>query len=206
MLIEASELDIEANDFSPERFVERSRGLHLSHVLNFIEQREFTDSKGGQTYMMAGFLWERVLERLLNDPENLWDWMFTAALNEHDDPNIIRPGEQCVDGIYMTPDGFNIETGRLEEWKYTTKSIRNPITGPKFQRWMWQIMAYCRSLGLDRATLRVFFARGDYTTGRPIPMNYDLDFTETEIEENWRMIILNANAMLREGLIDPEGQ
>jgi len=97
----------------------------------------------------------------------LWDWLFGRAIAEPENPNVIRPGEQCLDGgscpicdgkghkhgivcevckgigrilIYLTPDGLNIDEECLEEWKQTSKSSRDveiEITGKKFRRWVY---------------------------------------------------------------------
>lgn len=199
--------------FSIERDVERTPGLHLSHVINYIEYQEGKRSESelrggisqiGQAYAAGGFLWERVLAHLIeNDPLHLWEGLFTAALNEIEYPNVIRPGEQCVDGILMTPDGYNIDEARLEEWKYTTKSSASDIRGPKFRRWVsFQIPSYLHSLGLTECRLRVYFAKGDYKSVVPVWKEFVLTYTEFELEEIWEMIVLNARAMERDGFVD----
>lgn len=154
-------------------------------------------------YMSAGFLWERVLEKLTElSPVELWEWLFSRAMVDVHNPNVIRPGEQCVDGIYMTPDGYNITDGFLEEWKYTTKSLKGGIQGPKFRRWVdYQIPCYLRALGLTSCRLRVYFARGDYTSGQPIWMEYILTYTQQELDEIWDSVVLNAAYMRDHGLV-----
>ncbi len=53
----------------------------------------------GNAYAAAGFAWERVVSNLIeHKPTDLWDWMFGRALNEPDNPLVVRPGEQCMDG------------------------------------------------------------------------------------------------------------
>lgn len=194
MQIVTSPLEIVSTDWSPEKDIERSEGVHLSHVLTYIEEqlgKKYENNSGGQNYMAMGFVWERLLEVALNEPEN---------------PNIIRPGEQCLNGIYLTPDGYNIADGCLEEWKCTWKSChpeRSPIDGPKFQRWFWQQMGYCKALGLTKSRLRVFYINGDYGANRrPMPFQYDISFTQSEIDDNWDMVLAHAEIMHGEGLID----
>lgn len=226
MKITKKELEVDARWFSPERDVARSNGIHLSHVLNYIEQRPSIDSELTQTghrFASLGFLWERILEHLIHDnPRELWDWLFTAALNEVEDINVMRPGEQWLDAgecppcggtgcsacndtghviVYMTPDGVHIDDGCLEEWKYTTKSSKDGVEHPKFDRWTkWQIPCYLKALGLNECRLRVFFARGDYSTGQPIPMEFMLTYEDHELDEIWDMVALNALAMIRNGI------
>lgn len=103
-VIDEREITIESNWFSPERDVTRTKGLHLSHIISYIEHlagkkhtRDLSESDGN-AYQTEGFLWERVLERLIEDrPTELWEWMFGRAASEPYNPKIIRPGEQCLD-------------------------------------------------------------------------------------------------------------
>lgn len=98
-------VQIESNWFSSERDVTRTDGIHLSHVIDYIEYtRKQRDSFGGKisqignNYAVAGFSWERVLSNIAeSNPIELWDWMFGRALTEPVNPLIIRPGEQCLD-------------------------------------------------------------------------------------------------------------
>lgn len=234
MQVNEKRVVIDSTFFSPEREVRRSKGLHLSHVIDFIESGSRAAKQQGDrgkdslhNYAGCGFLWERVLEKVIHlPPEELFEWVFTQALFEvPKHPRVIRPGEQRIpickcdkcagDGkdcewcggggtiyLYCTPDGYNIDQECLEEWKYTNKSARNPITGPKFSRWIqYQIPTYLKVLGLTECRLRVYFARGDYTTGEPIWMEFYLVYTPEEIEEAWQMIRTNAEYMIKEGLI-----
>lgn len=211
MQVTEERIHIDSRWFSPERDIVRSKGLHLSNVIDFIEFKEGKQaarpiggklSDAGNAYASQGFLWETVLEQLIErSPTELWEWMFGRALSEPDNPLVVRPGEICLDGIYMTPDGYNIETEQLEEWKWTTKSSNWPITHEKFRRWIcFQIPSYLKALNLLVCRLRVCYARGDYKSGEPIWMEYILTYSQQEIDETWDMIRVNAEVMRREGL------
>lgn len=239
MQVEEKRIIIDSNWFSAERDVHRTKGLHLSHVIDFIEEQESgkkrdrPDGGGlsdiGHNYAAGGFLWERVLTRLIeHNPKELWEWLFTQVMNEIDDPDVIRPGEQvysweCPDcsietrdecrtcegtgilSMYMTPDGVNILGDGtdiyLEEYKFTTKSSKDPITHPKFGRWVrYQIPCYLKVMNLTKCRLRVYFVRGDYTTGEPAWYEYIITFSQTEIDEIWESVVLNAQYMYRHGL------
>lgn len=98
-------VSLDSNWFSAERDVSRSKGLHLSHVIDFIEfleQKKYREFAGGreqalQAYATAGFCWERVIERLVEyNPVELWEWLFGRVLAAPENPKIIRPGEQCM--------------------------------------------------------------------------------------------------------------
>lgn len=211
MEITEQRITIDSKWFSAEREVQRSKGLHLSHIINHIEDqkkakdRNFTGELV-QNYMSMGFLWERALEHLIeNDPYELWEWLFTGVLNDVNNPRVIRPGEQCLDGIYMTPDGYDIESVCLEEYKFTTKSLKNDIRGPKFERWLkYQIPCYLKALRLKHCRLRVLFGRGDYTNGAPIWMEYWLEYSHQEIDDIWEEILRNADYMRENNLVDLE--
>lgn len=185
--------------------------MHLSAVIDYIEylegKRDLRNgglSKAGHNYAVNGFAWERVLQNVIErDPTELWEWMFGRALAEPNNPKVIRPGEQCVDGIYLTPDGYHIDDMVLEEWKWTTKSSKGGIEGnKKFRRWTaFQIPAYLYALNLDICRLRVHHARGDYTTGEPEWWEHILSYTRQEIVETWDCICMHADLMYKGGLV-----
>lgn len=209
MQVKEERIVIDSTWFSAEREVSRSKGLHLSHVLDFIEKQEGKIRDGGKlsdignNYACGGFLWERVLEKLIElDPADLYAWLFGRAMVDVENPQIIRPGELCLNGIYMTPDGYNFETEMLEEWKYTTKSPKGGITGPKFKRWVWwQIPCYLMALHLTACRLRVYFSHGDWTTHEPFWIQYDLLYGQQEIDEVWDSVRLHAKYMIDNGLV-----
>ena len=94
-------IELDSRWFSPEREVKRTKGLHLSHILDFIEgrQRDNDMGKSGHRFAVGGFLWERALDKLIHlSKEELWEYVFTQALFEIEKPDVFRPGEQCLDG------------------------------------------------------------------------------------------------------------
>ena len=170
----------------------RSEGLHLSDILEDIQQtlepRDY-DSEGRDwdPYRKLGFIWERALKLA----------SLKAAYERGD---LIDPGELKVDGIWMSPDGLHLGDAALEEWKLTYKSSRrleqHGLDGA-FPRWFWQMKSYCHALGTRRANLRVFFVNGDYRWLKggeesDKDMAWRIEFTEREIQDNWRMITRTA--------------
>ena len=76
--------------------------MHLSQIIDFIELRGGAPREGlsdtGHSFATGGFLWERVVDRLINSSkEELFEWLFTAALVEIANPEVVRPGEQVID-------------------------------------------------------------------------------------------------------------
>ena len=236
-------IELNANFFSAEREVKRTKGIHLSHVIDYIEgkQRQVELSKAGNNFAVGGYLWERALDKIIHlTPSELWEYVFTQTLFEIDKPDVFRPGEQCMDAgecpacagkgvyvdpvrvcgtcggcgrirIYLTPDGISISDidkhGKsfLEEWKATSKSSKNEITGPKFSRWIqWQIPAYLKALNLQTCRLRIYHSRGAYTTNEPIWRQVILTYSQQELDETWDVIAKHALIMCREGLVTSE--
>lgn len=175
----------------------RTPGLHVSAVIRDIANRitkkgerpawdTQTDEERlkGSTYQALGFAWERVLERALSEQYE----------QEHD--FLVRPGEQYLDGIYLSPDPFDLRDGVLEEWKCTWKSSNKFADIEKFfWEWTVQIKSYLKALGLTQCRLRVYFVNGDYKDSGPQVKCAMLTFTQREIDENWRMITNHAKGM-----------
>lgn len=124
-------------------------------------------------------------------------------------PDVAKhPGEYCVDGIYMTPDGLELRRlvyykpkKKLHEIKLTYKSLKtvgqNDHEGKTFKlqplmdQWMYmaQIKGYCKGLETTEAALHILFVCGDYTYPmRPIPYRYDITFDQAEIDINWELL------------------
>jgi hypothetical protein len=161
--------------------LERSPGLHLSDVIRDLEKALGTDRSGSGWDMdptwNTGLLWEEVL---------------STAYRDH---MIIRVGEVVKDGIIMTPDGLNIDTYELEEYKATWKSSKNkPWDNNK---WMWQVKAYCLALDTLVCVMRVLYVVGDYKGSGPQYVCCRLQFTELELAENWQMLVNHSREMRR---------
>ena len=234
MQIEEKRIIIDSSWFSVEREVRRSKGIHLSHVLNFIEDQNAAtrrDRDGNKdslhNYAVSGFLWERIIEKVVNlSQAELFEWLFTRALFDVDNPKLIRPGEVNVDicecpgcagtgctkcgntgriKLYFTPDMYSIDEELLEEHKWTTRSSNNEITSDKFARWIqYQIPVYLKVLRLLKCRLRVCFSRGDYKSGEPEWREYLITYSQQELDEIFDMVLMNAKYMVDNGLADYE--
>lgn len=121
-----------------------------------------------------------------------------------------HPGEICLEGIYMTPDGedvvfvytesFNGHVLRIHEVKFTYKSIKT-VCGEQAEdgsypdamksQWMWvsQGQAYCKGRNTRFHVQHVFFACGDYTFPiRPKLLRIPLEYTQEEVDTNWSLL------------------
>jgi hypothetical protein len=176
----------------PSRSVGR---IHVSEVLRWIDNRvihqgqrkaytELSQSERRRmgAYTAMGWVWEDLIGTSLAP-------MFGG--------DIIKPGEVELDGIAGNPDGLELTRSAIDETKATWRSSRRPIE-TDFWSWMCQIKAYCHMLRLREAMLRVFFVNGDYRDSGPQIKAWDIEFTERELEDNWKMIVNNAKAMERE--------
>lgn len=118
----------------------------------------------------------------------------------------VRPGELVSDeGVFMTPDGVNPEKIAGEEYKCTYMSsrhgiaemVRDPETGDmywipldKFIHWFIQMKGYAKWLEIRKFILTVLFLCGDYTYPiTPQFRQYEIEFTDEEVEENWTMLM-----------------
>lgn len=159
--------------------------LHLSTIYQDIEssialreRSEFTE-KELEFFRAGGFLWERV-----------WSQAFAESIRGG---AIVRPGEVYVEGITGSPDNWDIASNRVIETKCTWKSSAKFESLEKyFWLWLVQMKGYCRMVGTKEAELYVFFMMGDYRGSGPQCNGLLLEWTEKEIEDNWKMLKRHA--------------
>ena len=173
----------------------RSKGLHLSQVIYSLydvlkPRKDDGDPYGGRANMAMGFAWEHLLSYCI--AQVFWppvDGLFC-----------IHPGEVERDGILMSPDAVWVcEGDEFEEWKCTQKSSEK--TPLDYTTWVWQMKAYAYTLGLRKARLRILHLRGGYGKGagrckdNMCYKTWLLEFTESELQENWDMVMIHAKEM-----------
>ncbi len=122
---------------------------------------------------------------------------------------IYHPGELVLDGIAGSPDGITplpdlpqyegLGDAVVDEFKFTYKSGRHDINHPNYKMWLWQIMAYCKMLGVLCARLHVLFVNGCYDYAAPgLPCLYRIyciQFTQDELDRNWEMLLTEKQAL-----------
>jgi hypothetical protein len=103
---------------------------------------------------------------------------------------IYHPGEWCVDGIYMSPDGWTPYGGGIyvDEIKFTYKSMNTPF---EFMHlYHLQGKSYCRALETNFIRYHVLYANGNYSDLRgPRYIIYDVTYTQQELDDNWDFIL-----------------
>lgn len=164
----------------------------------------------------AGFLWEHVMSRT-----ERFEHAFSVEAIRTEvtlNPDLYFPGElaycpDCDDVmvggqvakeharstghklLFFTLDAINTARERTREWKFTWMSAGK--TGPDHMNgiWKWPVqnMFYTWGVRLMGGELQAAFACGDYK----FPMflqtyEFDLDYTERELENNARMIVSHA--------------
>lgn len=164
----------------------RSTGLHVSQVIKSLLVKLEPERFGGEmdwTKIELGFAVEALIEHAFRDRQQ----------------DIARIGELVKDDIAGTPDGLSVDDEGLliHEIKCTWMSSTDCPDHKKFSHWLWQIKSYCHMADALRARLHVFFVNGNYRdTRNPEYREWDLLFSQGELEENWAMIV-NAARSLR---------
>lgn len=197
----------------------RSAGVHLSDVIRWMRVHGMGEKLGDPAdraqatdLMTMGFVLERAIEVAMRDYFSM-------------QRNVVAQGETFLDGIYMTPDGVNVDDGAVEEDKFTKMSLRKVLVmeeGPegklrpklhnglplvdqqKFERafWYWvvQVASNCYGVGSTKGRIIACFVNGDYSwkppLGNTIFMQFDLGFEEWELKRNWAMVCNARDAMV----------
>lgn len=215
-------LIIRSEEYSREHGIPRSLGCHVSQVIERIVAREekksydrFEDTEL-ENLRAVGFMFERamcasakVVELERNDGSHEIEFpgeMFWCYQCDEVMPGGDVAARHCKKrkhkGVFFTPDGIVRLPLRPIEWKYTHLSSRRTgedhIDG--MPKWKHQTRWYDFGLESTRSRMEVVFARGDYSTHKPMVQGFEfeIEYTRREIEANKFAIISNARA---EGLL-----
>jgi hypothetical protein len=175
----------------------RSLGLHLSDILQYERARRGVESDAPK----AAMFWEHGL---------MWEEVITKD-HGRTRPELIIQEELFLDGIYLTPDAYNIVEECIEEYKVTWKSMNK--LGPEnadsltlavnldkhFWMYVAQVKSYCYARKTLKARLAIYYTNGNYLYGEnwsgPMPRDLYLEFSNSELRDNWRMIQAIAKEM-----------
>jgi hypothetical protein len=167
----------DAFDILPKQAdINRTDGLHVTQIINDIMVTSGMMIASGpfvpNMYTESGFILEDLIAMVLKERLPC------------------RIGEAELDGITMSPDGFDFEKWELYEYKCTWTSMnRVPVDN---WRWMAQIKAYLKRMESLVCNLLVLYINGDYKGKGPQFIRYVIEFTPLEIEENWKLIVNHA--------------
>ena len=174
-----------------------------AHVSNIIRDISNTVLKPGQrekyddlspaerqrmgNFTSVGWAWEQVIRR----------GMLDAGAGPrgyiNDDERFQCPRPLHLDGIHGTPDWLDIVAWENVEFKATWRSSTRPLD-PDFWEWTTQFKAYCKLLACTSTRLLVFYVNGDYRESGPQYKDIRIVFSQLEIEDNWEMLKLHAQA------------
>lgn len=166
----------------------RSGGLHLTPIIHSLEQavrprEEWCDDEELAFYAAGGFLWERCYSR-----------MHAEAIESGE---LFRPGEVERDGIIGSPDLIHIPTGNIVETKFCWKSVNKFDFQMErwFWRWLCQTKGYCYMTYTNVCEIHAFFCCGDWKPPIPCTRSIRIEYTDTELRNNWSMCIQHAREM-----------
>ncbi len=179
-----------------------------------LDKQRYSDAPMNPVAVEMGLAWERALEKAL------------IAQPTFEGEHIERPGELLTEPtgpsqtrIAYNPDllVWSPERVRVGEIKLKWQSSRDwprETTNrfpAKVDKDLCQMMSYCYHVGTPFARYYVFFINGDYTRspgeiwtpnrgeyGPHDPYVYDIEFEQSELEENWQMMM---NFAVGEGLL-----
>lgn len=160
----------------------RPKGLHLSTIIKSMMVALKPGIYGtpmATTKVSIGSAFDTVLER------ELAGTMMGPGF---------RPPPIQRDGVWMSPDRVRLDPWAVDEFKLTWYSASKDCPhDPVFWPWLVQIKAYCLGIDALDGYLTVLFINGNYKPPKPMePRQYHLRFTETELLENWTMLINHA--------------
>lgn len=168
----------------------RSPGVHVSSIwrdiestLGVYEKRTDEESKRrGLTYQLGGFLWEEVYAHA-----------FVSIYGKSWPGNLVVHKEVERDGIVGSPDILDMVEERVIDTKATWKSS-NKLENLEKNFWSWVVQqkAYCAMTGWRRGRIVAYFVNGDYRDSGPQVKQIDLEFSEQEVEETWKMLKAHA--------------
>lgn len=184
----------------PDGGAPRSEGIHVSSVLRCIAAEtgylkpEYVESLDLVDLSQASW-WASLAPsvQLKISLGMAWDHYYLPSLGTVTP----HPGELCLDGIYMTPDGESVDfihttqiiNLAIHEVKFTYKSVKT--VGNLVGQWLWlaQMKAYCKAAMTRFAYMHVCFACGDYKFPiTPQVKVWLVEFTQLEIDDNWDII------------------
>jgi hypothetical protein len=160
---------------------ERTSGLHLTDIIRSI----MIDA--GMLKTVSGSEWGEDSLNMAGEVGFMWEEILSSALKNRLPDRI---GEILLNGVYMSPDGLDVQDWCLWEYKAVWHSVRrSPADNWK---WMSQVKGYCKGLGCQDVKMAILYINGDWKGGGPQYKGYAIHFEEIEIEENWEMIVGHA--------------
>lgn len=161
----------------------RSKGRHVSEAIHAIMRDLYPDRFDGSPIDItrANF-------------GNAFEHAMIEGLMARDPDRFARPGQLEHEGVYGTPDLWDIKDWAAIEFKLTWASARRAedIEDVWWWRYWVQLKAYCYMAGQSKGRLYIGFVNGDYSRGDgggPRVMGWEDEWGFDELEENWLMLM-----------------
>ena len=160
----------------------RSKGRHVSEAIHAIMRdlypERFADTPIDLTRANLGNAFERAM---------------IEALSELHPDRYARPGQLEHEGVFGTPDLWDVNDWATLEFKLTWASARRAedIEDVWFWRYWVQLKAYCHMAGQTTGRLCIGFVNGDYgrgDSGGPKILMFEDSWDVDELQENWEML------------------
>jgi len=171
----------------------RSKGRHVSSAIHRIMSALYPDRFGSDP-----------IDQVRANLGNALEYAMIEALAREYPDRYVRPGQLHYQGIYGTPDLWDMWGGSnkkpkkdlpMSAWatvelKCTWASSRRAedIEDQWFARYWWQLKSYAIMAGMSRGVLIIVFINGDYKGGPPEGMMWMDKWAKEELIENWSMI------------------
>ncbi len=171
----------------------RPEGVHLSGILSKIfgysdkvvpETMENQSNFESSNLMELGLMFEDALKHRINI---IRDRMVELYSDEY-----IEPEGLYVDGIYLTPDLYNVNRCAYLDIKFTRKSSSACPGDPRMAYWESQIKAYCHADGCNTGQLMVCHVNGSggYAKDNDAVFNvWERVYSDEELVANWATIV-----------------
>ena len=161
----------------------RTKGLHLTDIIQDIMV------ESGMKKTASGAMWQPDQLNMAGEVGFMWEELLSQVMKNR---LPCRMGEVEEDGVIMSPDGVEIDDDGplLSEYKAVwASSSRSPVDNWK---WMTQVKAYCRALGVLRVKMYILYLNGNWRGSGPEYRGSMIEFTPSELQENWELITNHA--------------
>lgn len=184
MKITRTPLDLNSLSYSREFDVDRSTGIHLMEIVEYIAKTSGIEKPhtGGvklENFATPGFLWEHVMSRVDKLEHALSVEAMRMEMTHRS--NLLFPGElywcrECDEvmtggrhaqghsksrghlGVYFTPDAYDYVADQYVEWKLTWKSSKRSEPSKLDSKngiWRWPVQCMFNCYGLGTTKAKI---------------------------------------------------
>lgn len=158
----------------------RSPGVHVSNVISDLCVR------------LGFFSGDTILTSVWAQLGCALEWAVIQRYARHYPNRYAILGELEEDGLFGTPDLYDMDKNAVVEIKLSWMSTKQPVDGPKYWRYWTQVKAYCKMVDSELGYLNVAHVMGAYDGKGPAWREWEARFTRKEINDNWQMLLNNA--------------